>query len=135
MKACGEQMESKFRYRKLEELIVRDHNFIFTIFSFLLILIIYLNLSFTSSPIIGTAASLAFFMINGIFLGRAFFEKENALLSFLLGSLLFIVFLGLVAWIVMILHNLDIVRSMMVLCIVAALSSFLNRRMKHKNAT
>lgn len=128
-------MESRFRYRKLEELIVRDHNFIFTIFSFLLILIIYLNLSFTSSPIIGTAASIAFFMINGIFLGHAFFEKENAFLSFLLGSLLFIVFLGLVAWIVMILHNLDIVRSTIVLCIVTALSSFLNRRMKHKNAT
>ena len=128
-------MESRFRYRKLEELIVRDHNFIFTIFSFLLILIIYLNLSFTSSPIIGTAASIAFFMINGIFLGHVFFEEENALLSFLLGSLLLIVFLGLVAWIVMILHNLDIVRSTIVLCIVTALSSFLNRRMKHKNAT
>ena len=128
-------MESNFRYKKLEELIVRDHNFVFTIFSFLLILIIYLNLSFTSSPIIGTAASLAYFIINGIFLGHAFFEKENAFLSFLLGSFLFIVFLGLVAWIVMILHNLDIVRSAIVLCIATALSSFLNRRMKHKNAT
>lgn len=128
-------MESRSRYRKLEELIVRDHNFIFTIFSFLLILIIYLNLSFTSSPIIGTAASLALFMINGIFLEHAFFEKENAFLNFLLGSLLFIMFLGLVAWIVMILHNLDIVRSTIVLCIVTALSSFLNRRMKYKNAT
>jgi len=104
-------------------------------FSFLLILIIYLNLSFVSSPIIGTATSLAFFMINGIFLGHAFFEEENVFLSFLLGSLLLIVFLGLVAWIVMILHNLDIVRSTIVLCIVTALSSFLNKRMKHKNAT
>jgi hypothetical protein len=128
-------MESKFRYRKLEELIVRDHNFVFTIFSFLLILIIYLNVSFTSSLIIGTAASLAFFMINGIFLGHAFFEKEAPLFRLMLGALLLIMLLGFVGWLAVIIYNLDVIRFTLVLFIAATLSSLLNRMVKTKNVT
>lgn len=128
-------MESKFRYRKLEESIVHDHNFIFTIFSFLLILIIYLNLSFTSSPIIGTAASLAYFMINGIFLGHAFFEKEAPFFRLMFGTLLLIMLLGFVGWLAVIIYNLDVTRFTLVLFIAATLSSLLNKRVKNKNVT
>jgi len=128
-------MESKFRYRKLEELIVRDHNFIFTVFSFLLILIIYLNVSFTSSLIIGTAASLAFFMINGMFLGHTFFEKEAPLFRLMLGILLLIMLLGFVGWLAVIIYNLDIIRLTLVLIIVTTLSSLINRKVKTKNVT
>jgi hypothetical protein len=129
------KMEKEFRYKKLEELIVRDHNFIFTIFSFFLILIIYLNLSFTSSPVIGTAASLAFFMINGIFLGRAFFEKEAPFFRLMFGALLLIMLLGFVGWLAVIIYNLDVIRFTLVLFIAATLSSLLNRMVKTKNVT
>ena len=128
-------MESEFRYKKLEELIVRDHNFIFTISSFLLIFIIYLNLSFPSSPIIGIAASIAYFMINGIFLGHAFFEKETPLFRLMFGTLLLIMLLGFVGWLAVIIYNLDIIRFTLVLFIVATLSSLINRRVKNKNVT
>jgi len=128
-------MESKFRYRKLEELIVRDHNFVFTIFSFLLILIIYLNVSFTSSLIIGTAASVVFFVINGIFLGHVFFEKEAPLFRLMFGILLLIMLLGFVGWLAVIIYNLDIIRLTLVLFIVTTLSSLINRKVKNKNVT
>lgn len=128
-------MESKFRYRKLEELIVRDHNFIFTIFSFLLILIIYLNVSFTSSPIIGTATSIAYFMINSIFLGHTFFEKKCPLFRLMFGTLLLIMLLGFVGWLAIIIYNLDIIRFILVLFIVTMLSSLINRKVKNRNAT
>lgn len=128
-------MESKFRYRKLEELLVRDHNFVFTIFSFLLILIIYLNVSFTSSLIIGTAASVVFFVINGIFLGHAFFEKEAPLFRLMFGILLLIMLLGFVGWLAVIIYNLDVIRFTLVLFIVTTLSSLINRKVKNKNVT
>ena len=128
-------MEKEFRYKKLEELIVRDHNFIFTVFSFFLILIIYLNVSFTSSLIIGTAASLAFFMINGMFLGHTFFEKEAPLFRLMLGILLLIMLLGFVGWLAVIIYNLDIIRLTLVLFIVTTLSSLINRKVKTKNVT
>jgi len=66
-------------------------------------------------------------------LGRAFFEKEDLFLRFMLGNLLLVTFLALIAWVVMIVYNLDIARSILVLCIVTALASLLNKRKKRKN--
>jgi len=128
-------MKGISHFLRLQELIVRDHNFIFTIFSFLLILIIYLNLSFASSPIIGTAATLVFFMINGIFLGHAFFEKETPLFRLMFGTLLLIMLLGFVGWLAVIIYNLDIIRFTLVLFIVTTISSLINRKVKNKNVT
>lgn len=128
-------MQRNSHFLKLEKLIVRDHNFIFTIFSFLLILIIYLNLSFSSSPIIGTAASLTFFMINGTFLGHAFSEKQAPLFRLMFGTLLLIMLLGFVGWLAVIIYNLDIIRFTLVLFIVTTLSSLINRKVKNRNVT
>lgn len=127
-------MESILLYRKLEELIVCDHNYIFTTFSFLLILAIYLNLTFISSLIIGTVASIAYFMINSIFLGHAFFEKETPLFRLMFGVLLLIMLLGFVGWLAIIIYNLDIVRFTLVLFIITMLSSLINRKVKNSNA-
>ena len=128
-------MEGNSHFLRLQELIVRDHNFIFTISSFLLILVIYLNLSFASLSIIGIVASLAFFMINGIFLGHAFFEKEASLFRLMLGILLLIMLLGFVGWLAIIIYNLDIIRFTLVLFIVTTISSLINRKVKNKNVT
>jgi len=47
--------------------------------------------------------------INAIFMGNAFFEKEDPFSRFMLGTLLLIVFLGLISWVVMMIYNLDAV--------------------------
>ena len=127
-------MRNGFRFDELEELIVRDEKLFFTIVSYAAVLIIFLNLSAIQSPVVGAIVSIIYFLINGLFLGHAFIEKEEAFLKLLLGNLFLIMLLGFVGWMVMIIHNLDVIRSTIVLCIVTALSSFLNRRMKHKNA-
>jgi len=117
----------------IEESIIRDEKLLFTIVSYIMILMIFINLNFYFSPAIGTIASVAYFLINGTFLGRAFFEKEDLFLRFMLGNLLLVTFLALIAWVVMIVYNLDIARSILVLCIVTALASLLNKRKKRKN--
>lgn len=117
---------------KIQELIVRDEKLLFTIVSYITILMIFINLNFTLSPVIGIPASIVYFLINGMFLGHIFFEKQDFFFRFMLGNLLLIVFLALVAWAVMIIYNLDTMSSTLVLCIVTAFCSFLNKRIKRK---
>ena len=126
-------MKNKSRFIVMEESIIRDEKLLFTTVSYIMILVIFINLNFYFSPAIGTVASITYFLINGIFLGRAFFEKEDLFLRFMLGSLLLVTFLAMIAWVIMIIYNLDITRSILVLCIVTALASLLNKRKKRKN--
>lgn len=123
-------MERNSYFLKLQELIVRDTKLLFTTVSYIMILIIFINLNFTPSPAIGTLASIVYFLINGMFLGHIFFRKQDLFFRFVLGNLLLIVFLASVAWAVMIIYNLDVMRSALVLCIVTAVCSFLNKRIK-----
>ena len=116
-------LEKKFRF---EELIAHNEKFVFTILSYFVILVIYINLSIIRSPVVGFIASAIFFFVNGIFLGHAFFQSETFLFRLLLGILLLVVSLGLVSWAVMIAYNLDILRSTLALCIVTTLCTFLN---------
>jgi len=117
----------------MEELIVRDEKLLFTTVSYIMILMIFINLNLYFLPAIGTIASVIYFLINGTFLGRAFFEKEDLFLRFMLGNLLLLTCLALIAWAVMTIYNLDITRSTLVLCIVTALASLINKRNKRKN--
>jgi len=123
-------MEIDFDFLKLEKFIVRDGKILFTTISYVMILVILINLNFILSPAIGIPASIVYFLINGIFLGHSFFENQDIFPRFLLGSLLLVVFLGIAAWAVMIIYNLDAIRSAIVLCIVTTLCSVLNRRTK-----
>lgn len=123
-------MESNSQISKLQELIVRDSKLFFTTTSYIMILTIFMSLNFAPSPVIGTLASIVYFLINGMFLGHVFFEKHDLFLRFMLGNILLILFLASVAWAVMIIHNLDTIRSAFALCIVTAVCSFLNKRMK-----
>lgn len=123
-------MQRDSHFLKLQELIVRDVKLLFTTISYVMILIIFINLNYTLSRVIGIPASIIYFLINGIFLGHSFFEKQDHFPRFMLGNLLLIVFLGAVAWVVMIIHNLDVIRSAIVLFIVTTLCSVLNKRTK-----
>lgn len=114
-------------FEKLEKSIMEDDKSLFTIVSYVSILVIFLNLSMVNSAVVGLIASLVFFLINGTFLGCAFFEGESRFLRFMLGILLLLVFMGLVSWLVMLIYNLDIIRSTIVLCVVAAFCSFINK--------
>ena len=120
---------------KVETLVAQDQKLIFTLASYVLILIIYINLNLLQSSILGLAASVLYFLINGIFLGRAFFEKEPAFFRLMFGVLLLIMLLGFVGWLAVIIYNLDVTRFTLVLFIAATLSSLLNKRVKNKNVT
>lgn len=129
------RLSGLFQLSKVETLVAQDQKLIFTLASYVLILIIYINLNLPQSPILGLAASLSYFLINGIFLGRAFFEKEPAFFRLMFGVLLLIMLLGFVGWLVIIIYNLDVTRFTLVLFIVATLSSLLNKRVENKNVT
>jgi len=109
---------------------VRNKIFFLTLLSYATILIIFINLTTIHSPLIGAIASVTYFLINATVLGRFFFEKEHIFFRLIFGNLLFIMLLGLVSWAVMVIYNLDIIRSVIALCIVTTLSSFLRLKMK-----
>jgi len=123
-----------FEFSKLENIIVRDPKLLFTLTSYVLTLAIYINLN-VKSLAIGIFVFISYFLINGTFLAHAFFEKEDVFFRLIFGVLLLITLLGFVGWLIMIIYNLDAPRFTLVLLIVATLSSLLNRRMKHKNAS
>ena len=119
----------------LEKSIVQNNKFVYSIISYSVILAVFINLSSLQSPIIGLIAFSAYFLINTVFLGNAFFQKENTFFRLAFGLLSFIMIIGFVGWLVMIIYNLDIARFTLVLIIATTVSSILNRRMKTQNAT
>ncbi len=118
------------KFERVQQLIARDERHLFTFVSFVLVLAFFLNLSIVRSLAVGISATAFFFLINGTFLGDAFFEEEGQLLRLALGSLLLIVFIGLISWFIMIVYNLDILQSAGALAIVSILSSSLNKLTK-----
>jgi len=125
-------MKTSSQFSKIAIAIERDDKFQFTIFSFLIVFFIYVNLSFIHSLAIGIITTLIYFLVNGTFLGHAFFKHEAPFLRLILGNLLLITFLGIIAWSVMITYNLDIIRSAISLTIVTILSSFSNNSQKKR---
>ena len=127
-------MEHKSLFTNLTQLITLDKKLSFTLLSYISILMIFINLNLTSTPIIGVPATIIYFLINSTFIGTALFQNENLLVKLLLGALLLIVILGLTGLAVMILYNLDNLRSAIVLGITTFIASVLNKGMKSKNA-
>lgn len=125
-------MKTRSRTNKIEKLTVHNEIFVFMTISYAVILVIFINLNVFQSPVLGILASIFYFLINGIFLGHAFFEKEATFIRLMFGILLLIMLLGFVSWLVMIIYNLDVIRFTFVLLIVATISSLLNKRNKKK---
>jgi len=96
---------------------------------------IFINLITIKLSVIGAVGFLLYFLINGIFLADAFFEKEEAFFRLMFGVLLLIMLLGFVGWLTMIIYNLDVPEFTLVLFVVATFCSFNNKRVKRKNAT
>ena len=111
----------------MEELIVHDEKFLFTAVSYFMVSIIFLNSTFILSTALGITASLLFFLVNTVFLGHTLFEKEIPFVRFMLGSLMLLLLLGIIGWAILIIYNLDIIRSAIALCVLAGLSSTMNR--------
>lgn len=122
-----------FQFSEVEAMIISDKKFLFTMLSFAAILLIFTNLNTVNLPLVGAIASIIYFLVNGAFLAYTFFEKEKPFLRLALGTLSLIALLGVVSWLVMIIHNLDIIRSTIALCIAAALCSLM-KHMKAKHA-
>lgn len=120
-------MKPIFQLEEVEEFIAGDANFLFTIVSFAMVLVFFLNHVFIHSIIVGVISSLVFLFLNTVFLGYALFKNEVLFLRFMLGGLVLLFFLGVVGWVVMIAYNLDTLRSTIALCILAGVSSAINR--------
>ncbi len=129
------RVKRSFQLHELEKSITLNPKFIYTLTSYVLILAIYVNLNTFKSPPVGIVAFFFYFLINAVFLGNSFFEKEEVFFRLMFGVLLLIMLLGFVGWIVMIIHNLDVARFTLVLFVAATFSSWLNRRMKNQHAT
>jgi hypothetical protein len=128
-------LKTRSRFNKIEQQIARDEKLLFTMISYAVILTIFINLSGFQSPALGLLASAIYFLINGIFLGHAFFGKEAAFFRLMFGALLLIMLLGFVGWLAVIIYNLDVIRFTLVLLTVTTLSSLLNKRVKNKYGT
>jgi len=74
------RLRDKFHFEKLEELISSRKRITFTMLSYVLIFVIFLNLTSVHLIQVGTVAFLTYFLINGIFWGYALFEEENTFL-------------------------------------------------------
>ncbi|RLI46219.1 hypothetical protein DRO69_03590 [Candidatus Bathyarchaeota archaeon] len=128
-------MKTRFSFDKIEQRITSDEKLFFTIISYVVILTIFINLSSFQSPALGLLASAIYFLINGIFLGHAFFGKEALFFRLMFGLLLLIMLLGLIGWLAIVIYNLDVTWFTLVLLVVATLSSGINRRMRNKHGT
>lgn len=124
-------MKWALRFAMIEKLVAQDKSFLYTIVSYSVALAIFINQNTLKSPLIGLVASVIYFVINTIFLGNAFFEKENTFFRSMSGVLLLTMLLGFIGWLILIIYNLDVTRVALVLLVVATLSSLLNRKMKH----
>ena len=128
------RIKRAFAFDEVEKSVVQNKSFLYTIVLYSVTLAMFVNLNSLRSPLIGFAAFFVYFMINAIFLGNAFFEKENAIFRLVFGILLLIMILGFVGWLVMVIYNLDVIMFTLVLAISTTFSSLLNRRMKRKSA-
>jgi len=116
---------------RLEESIVANNKFLFSLVSCIMILVIFLNLTSFQLPFFGIVASLVYLLINATFLGYGFFRKESPFLRFVLGLLMLIMLIGLIGWLTMIAWNLDVTRSVVVLFIVNAFCFVIGLMGKH----
>jgi len=126
-------MKGSLSFNTIERSVVRNKKLKYTAISYSAILAILMNLASFQSPLIGSIASIIYLLINAMFLGNAFFEKESDFFRFMFGILLLTTLLGFVGWLALIIYNLDTLRVTLVLVVVATSSSLLNRRMKHRN--
>ncbi len=128
-------MENDSSLTHLTRLITQERILFFTIILFGLVAAIFLNLNMVRSPILGTSASILYLLISSIMIGQALFRNENFFTKLLLGSLIVLITLGMVGWIVLILHNLDNTRTTVVLFVTASLASIVSKRMNSGNGT
>jgi hypothetical protein len=128
------RIKRAFALDAVEKSVVQNKSFLYTIVSYSVTLAMFVNLNSLRSPFIGFIAFFIFFMINAVFLGNAFFEKETVFFRLVFGILLLIMILGFVGWLIMIIYNLDVIMLTLVLAISTTFSSLLNRRMKRKSA-
>lgn len=126
--------QASFQPDRFEKRIASNPKFVFTLTSYALILMIYINLNSIKSAGLGIALSIPYFWINGIFLGYAFFSNEGRFLRLILGILLLAMLSGFVGWLIMVIYNLDVFEFTLVLLVVSTISSLANTRVT-TNAT
>lgn len=128
-------MRNAFNFREIEAIIVKNPKLFFTLASYVLIILMDINLIFLKSFGIGVLSSILFFSINTIFLGHAFFADKTTFFRLMFGALLLTMFLGFIGWFTMIIYDLNLVEFTGILLITTSLSSLLNSRVGQTNDT
>lgn len=118
---------------QLESHIALDRFLISTLISYIAVAAFFVNITILKSSALGLIATTIYFLVNGVFLGNAFFAKENGFLRLMLGILLLVMLLGLVGWVVIIVTSLNTLMLTLVLVIAATASSMLKRMMGTQN--
>ena len=116
------------RYHALDRIIIEDARFRFTLVSYLLAFVFYVNLNLMQSFIVGLFSFVFYFLINGTFMAHFFSENEALFLRLVFGVLLLIMLLGFVGWLIMIIYNLGAELFSITLLVTATISSLLNRK-------
>lgn len=123
----GLWLKGSFRLQSVERWIVSDDRFIFTLVSFAMVLLVFVNQVTVSSVVVGVFSSVVFVVLNVVFLANALFRDEVSFVRLMLGGVVFLLLLGVSGWVVLVVYDLDAVRSAIVLLAVGVVSSALNR--------
>jgi hypothetical protein len=113
-----------------DKLVVKNRKMLL-VTSFLTILLMSINATFIGHTSIGSIAISVYFLINGLFWGNLFFKDQNSLLKLAMGSLLVTIYIALMGWLILIIHNLNIVNTILTFFIVAILPLLVEVRQKH----
>ena len=95
-------------FKGIKEKTVQNERVLFTVISFLSILVIFVNSETLKSFFVGIFALIIYLVINAEILGRAFFEGENHLFKLAFGLLLFIILMALMAMLALVVSQLEI---------------------------
>jgi membrane-associated PAP2 superfamily phosphatase len=93
---------------------LRNEKVLFSLMAFSIVLIV-LNLVTIKSALIGTVASILYFLIGGNFVGIHLLKEEQLLERVSLGSLALLSLMGLMGWAFIIFRGLGIVETAIVL--------------------
>jgi hypothetical protein len=92
-----------------------------------MVLLVFVNQVTVSSVVVGVFSSVVFVVLNVVFLANALFRDEVSFVRLMLGGVVFLLLLGVSGWVVLVVYDLDAVRSAIVLLAVGVVSSALNR--------
>jgi len=105
--------------------VIENERLLFTILPFIPVLLIFINSNTLQSFLIGFLALIAYLLVNGEILGRAFFGDEDSLFKLVFGLFIFIVLMALTGILAVLVFQHEI-WYLLGMVFAASVASFLN---------